>query len=573
MLSRKRLLLGMISSSVLLISMRPSMTLAWHEKESGSKSEKTTAMKNSESVTASNQPADAAFLATEIQKLRELVQIQTRELEQQSAALQEQEKLLREQIERTATLERQLGLTDRAAVPSGSGSAIVPAKSPTITLTPSAGPGGRQTALKAERKNPGLGPFTFSGDFRLRGEPSFGGPANQSFIRNRERFRLRFNADAKLNEDIGGGFSLASGDLNDPITTNQTTNQFYTRKPFNLDRAFVNYHPHRFKPLALTGGKFAYPWYNTELTWDKDLNPEGVAQTLAFDLESTPVLKRIAFVGFQLPFAETAGVSLANKSIVQSAVYGGQLQTTWQLSGWLKLSAYGGFYNWHNADPVALAVSTASAASPVNGLSPLRSNNVQNSMTVTTATQVVTVNGTPQPTGVTRIVAAQFASKFGLLDAIARFDIKTVSERWPVTVIGDYVQNTRACANLAHIQPPPANTSAVTYSQSTNAPCNPHQRRGYWGEVRFGRTQEKGDWQFAYTRIFIEREAVLSVFDYSEIRQGSNVSQHRVEGLYQAYKNVQIGLNGLFGRPLNFGSSAPPENFLKRLQFDVIYKF
>jgi hypothetical protein len=61
-----------------------------------------------------------------------------------------------------------------------------------------------------------------------------------------------------------------------------------------VDRAFINYTPHQFKPLTLTGGKFAYPWYNTELTWAKDLNPEGVAQTLAFNLESTPVLKRIA---------------------------------------------------------------------------------------------------------------------------------------------------------------------------------------------------------------------------------------------------------------------------------------
>ena len=56
-----------------------------------------------------------------------------------------------------------------------------------------------------------------------------------------------------------------------------------------------------------SAGKFRYPWYNTELTWDKDLNPEGAAQTLAFNLENTSVLKRIAVVGFQLPFAEEAG--------------------------------------------------------------------------------------------------------------------------------------------------------------------------------------------------------------------------------------------------------------------------
>ena len=118
-----------------------------------------------------------------------------------------------------------------------------------------------------------VGPFAFSGDFRLRDEPFFGGPADQSQVRNRERFRLRFNANAKLNDDINGGFTLASGDINDPISTNQTTNQFFTRKAIAIDKAFINYNPHQFKPLTLTGGKFAYPWYNTELTWDKDLQP------------------------------------------------------------------------------------------------------------------------------------------------------------------------------------------------------------------------------------------------------------------------------------------------------------
>ena len=82
-----------------------------------------------------------------------------------------------------------------------------------------------------------VGPFAFSGDFRLRDEPFFGGPSDQSQVRNRERFRLRFNANAKLNDDINGGFTLASGDINDPISTNQTTNQFYTRKAIAIDRA------------------------------------------------------------------------------------------------------------------------------------------------------------------------------------------------------------------------------------------------------------------------------------------------------------------------------------------------
>jgi hypothetical protein len=410
-----------------------------------------------------------------------------------------------------------------------------------------------------------VGPFSFSGDFRLRNEPFFGGPQDQSQVRNRERFRLRFNANVKY-EDFSGGFTLNTGDVNNPISTNQTANQFYTRKPLDLDRAFLEYNPHYFKPLTLTGGKFAYPWVSTELTWDRDLNPEGIAQTLAFNLESTPVLKRVALVGFELPFAEVAGVSLSNKSIVQSAVYGGQFQSEWRFTDWLKFSAYAGFYNWHNPDPVALAVATANAASPELGLLKLSSNSDQNSTVTTTGTFIAT--------GQKVITNAQYASKFGLFDTIARFDIKTRAQKWPLVVLGDFVQNTEACANAGNIRPAPANTALETFAQSKNAACDPHQRRGYWLEARAGRTQEKGDWDFSYTRMFVEREAVLGVFNYSEIRLGSNASQHRIETFYQAYKNIQLGFTGLFGRPLVTATSpGPAENFLKRLQFDVIYKF
>jgi hypothetical protein len=117
------------------------------------------------------------------------------------------------------------------------------------------------------------------------------------------------------------------------------------------------------------------------------------------------------------------------------------------------------------------------------------------------------------------------------------------------------------------------NTSSVHYSQSTNFACNSHQRRGYWAEAQVGRAQKRGDWQFDYARIFIEREAVLSNFDYSDIRQGSNVTEHRAMIIYEAHRNVQLSFTGLIGRPLNFGNTAPPEDWLKRLQFDLIYSF
>ena len=520
-------------------------------------------------------------IAAELEQLRASVQAQAQQFAEHSRELESERAALNDELQRIVALEAKLGITPKAAeeiLPpaTASSAALVLPSQPVEEKQVQTPQDWSNRIANLEESVKKIGPVTLSGDLRLRAEPFIGGPADHSLERTRERYRLRFNVDAKLNQDFSGGFTLASGDVNDPISTNQDATGFYTRQPFFIDKAYVSYNPQGFKPLTLIGGKFAYPWYNTELTWDKDLNPEGVAQTLAFNTD-TRVLKKVALVGFELPFAQVARTEAANKSIVQSITYGAQLQTQWQLASGLRFGAYSGFYNFHNADPLALALAKASSKNPqtpLSGLLPLQaSNGVQNSATTTTAANVVTIAGTAYPTGVTTVTNSQFGSKFALFDSLARFDVTTPSEKWPVAIIGDYVQNLEACSNINNIAPPPANTASIQYNQTTNFPCNSHQRRGYWAEAQVGRAQNKGDWQFDYARIFIEREAVLSNFNYSEIRQGSNVTEHRASILYQLNRNVQLSFTDLIGRPLNFGGTKPPEPWLQRLQFDVLYSF
>ncbi len=107
-----------------------------------------------------------------------------------------------------------------------------------------------------ERQIKGLGPISFSGDIRLRGEPFFGGPANESLDRVRGRFRTRFNATADLGEQFRAGFTLASGDINDPTSTNQTFTGFYTRKAVALDQAFLELTAREGQVFERARGKF-----------------------------------------------------------------------------------------------------------------------------------------------------------------------------------------------------------------------------------------------------------------------------------------------------------------------------
>jgi hypothetical protein len=108
----------------------------------------------------------------------------------------------------------------------------------------------------ADAKFKQLGSFTFSGDIRARIEPYFQEGAAD---RVRERFRLRFNLTGKISDEFNVGFSLATGSLDDPVSTNQTMTGFFNRKNIGIDKAFISYAPKALKYLKLDAGKFSYP--------------------------------------------------------------------------------------------------------------------------------------------------------------------------------------------------------------------------------------------------------------------------------------------------------------------------
>ncbi len=530
--------------------------------ENGPNKEATDKKEASAGATATKAPADrnkttekepgkpaATPLGAEIEQLRQMILEQAQQMETQ-------QQLMREQQEKLNALTEEL----RAARYDTSAEPAVASAQPSGTLAASAAaPAEGELNARVEKleksvketgdKVKGIGPFTFSGDLRTRYEPFFGGGANTAPApqdRHRERYRLRFNANAKFNDEISGGFSLASGDTGDPISTNSTEGFFLTRKAFAVDRAFINYRPKGFKPFSVTAGKFAYTWQRTELTWDNDVNPEGASEQVMWDWKDKR-LSHFGVVAFQVPLFEVSGGP-------DTAMYGGQIQTGWKLGDRTKVAANVAFYNFTNADRIAQNQNNGNGF-PTNGLS-----------TGLGGTFGFGGSGNTNNVGNIGTVAAPnraFASQFGIVDALLRADFDTGKARWPVYLLFDFAQNTRACGN-----------TAVFIAAGVAPPaCDPHQRHAYWAEASLGRSAEKGDFRFAYTFMRIERDAVLAAFNFSDLRQATNDVNHRIEVFYQAYKNVQLGFTGLIGRQLVTAQSATPERWLKHLQFDAVYKF
>jgi hypothetical protein len=110
-----------------------------------------------------------------------------------------------------------------------------------------------------------------TGDFRLREQYE---KQNNGEDRWRTRFRLRLGLETQVVDKFKVGFGIASGDKNDPRSTNQTLQNFFDDKSIYIDYAYGQYNP--FKWLTLVGGKFKNPLFSpADLIWDTDITPEG----------------------------------------------------------------------------------------------------------------------------------------------------------------------------------------------------------------------------------------------------------------------------------------------------------
>lgn len=140
--------------------------------------------------------------------------------------------------------------------------------------------------------------ISFKGDFRYRLEIiDIPDQDDDTKVRYRHRIRGRIGMNADLSNGFGVGFQLATGS-DDPVSTNQTIGDAFSTKPLWIDLAFVDWKPEFADGLALVLGKMKNPFrkpQKTELVWDGDLNPEGMA--LGYERE----------FGIATPFLQTAG--------------------------------------------------------------------------------------------------------------------------------------------------------------------------------------------------------------------------------------------------------------------------
>ncbi len=435
-----------------------------------------------------------------------------------------------------------------------------------------------------------LGNIKFSGDIRLRSESIFGQSnilaaaanpltfGNQLTPRHRMRLRARLTMRGSISEEFDWGLRLATGSLADNISTNQSFTDFFNRKPFALDQAFITYKPRKLPGLRLQGGRFEPPWTATEMTIDNDLMVEGFNQSYSRTSKDS-VLKDVTFVAWQLPMLErnsafvrnadgTVNVEQSRRGGRDLALYGGQLRTRFEPSSKVALSL----------SISDLYFSGTQLISPVQVFGSLLQLPVIVSLpgggTVTSQALIprdllVGGNGNLGLTTASNNATnrdGRLASGFNLVDLIARLELKH-GKRFPVTIIANFVTNTRT-------------HDVVTSVGTTEVILPNNENNGLWAEVQVGQTRAKGDMQFGYTFMRIEKDAVLTPFNFSDISQQSDMRGHRFGFSYTADPRVVFTVTGIITERLTglFGPFVPtPQGSFnratKRLQLDTTLRF
>src|ERR1700693_6211104 len=130
-----------------------------------------------------------------------------------------------------------------------------------------------------------------SGDLRIRNQwdqrtpmiltnPLLGAQ-DQNIQRDRWRFRLRLNADFKLEGNFFGGVQLATSDNRASDTKNATYTGGYDNYNIYITRAFMGWSPT--PGLTFIAGKQPNPFYTTDLVYDPEVDPTGLVERIDFD--------------------------------------------------------------------------------------------------------------------------------------------------------------------------------------------------------------------------------------------------------------------------------------------------
>jgi hypothetical protein len=354
----------------------------------------------------------------------------------------------------------------------------------------------------------------WSGDFRLRGQSDLfaddniqngysniqgindaGGIgkagaaafANTTQDRYRLRARMRLGLDAELGRGWSVGTRLTSGNLRDPVSTNQTLGNTGQRYQTDIDLAFANWigtTSTQRQTLVFMGGRIPNPWQSYDLVWDPDLTFEGVASSYRFGFTRDGRQNHYAFLTLGAFPIQEVELSKDDKWL-----YGGQLGLDWRFDNGGRARMSAAYYYYDH----------------ITGIR----NSLDSTLLDYTAPQFVQVGNTlfdirnDRDNDTNRFA---LATKYHLLNAGFSVELP-VTSTYRFALTGEYVKN------LGY------NRDEVLVN--TGLDLKPRDT-GYLGELSFGSTvmAQPGAWRVGVGYRYLEADSTLDAFADSDFHLG-----------------------------------------------------
>jgi len=243
-------------------------------------------------------------------------------------------------------------------------------------------------ALSALADETAASHLSVSGDFRVRGQEDTA--PDDTPDRSSAQVRARLGATYTVNDMVTVGARLATGDPDDPNSSDVQLSNFDDDLQVALDLAYVQLN---LGDVKLVAGKIPQPFTRTDLVWDSDVNPQGFSAAYKHQLGSSSAFRATGLF-FVLDEQATAA---------DSTMTGAQLGFDSTLSSSLKYDVSAAYYDYK-------------LGSVAGGDAGDFRSNLRN------------------PDG-------SYLSDFNLVDVVLGMTWSGAGERWPVRVVGDFVRN------------------------------------------------------------------------------------------------------------------------------------
>ncbi len=339
---------------------------------------------------------------------------------------------------------------------------------------------------------------------------------NTTENRSRFRVRARLGATAKINEWLNGGIRMTTGSASDPVSHNQTLNSKDSKFSFTLDRAFLK--GQASSTTAFTGGRFANPWFSTDLVWDPDYAFDGLAANFNSGLSDR--WSTFGTLGaFVIEEVQTSDTNRAK----DKWMWGMQAGVEWKSAAQSSFKFGAALYDFKNVEGTANTFILDDTT--YDGTAPAFRQKGNSTFDIykggVTSCGVGTDNS-----------GCGLASKFREVNLTAQVDLAMFA---PVHVIltGDYVKNIGFDANDIFLR------TNYVYEKENQG----HQ---FKVSVGMAETINKNDWQVSAAYKRLEADAVLDAYTDSDFHLGGTDAKGWIIGAnYGVAKNTWLGLRWL----------------------------